>query len=62
MRLTSLSAFRKLDFDVVVDGDASELDLDISRVHEIQHQVSEEVTVACSQPTVDVDCRAVSLR
>ena len=36
--LTSLSAFRKLDFDVVVDGDASELDLDISRVHEIQHQ------------------------
>lgn len=46
IRLASLSAFRALDFDVVVDGDASELDLDISGVHEIQHQVSEEVTVA----------------
>ena len=50
LRLTSLSAFRKLDFDVVVDGDASELDLDISRVHEIQHQVSQEVTVAYRKP------------
>ena len=50
MRLTSLSAFRKLDFDVVVDGDASELDLDISRVHEIQHQISQEVTVTSRHP------------
>jgi iron complex outermembrane recepter protein len=50
IRLTSLSAFRQLDFDVVVDGDASELDLDISRVHEIQHQVSEELTVAYRSP------------
>ena len=62
MRLTSLSAFRKLDFDVVVDGDASELDLDISRVHEIQHQVSEEVTVAYSQAEADVDRGPVPLR
>ncbi len=37
---------RTLDFDVMVDGDISELDLNISHVHEIQHQVSEEVTVA----------------
>ena len=46
LTLTSLSAYRNLDFDVVVDGDASELDLDISRVHELQHQLSEELTVA----------------
>ena len=50
IRVTSVSAFRKLDFDVVVDGDASELDLDISRVHEIQHQISQEVTVASRKP------------
>ena len=52
MRLTSLSAFRKLDYDVVVDGDASELDLDISGVHEIQRQISQEVTVAYRSPRV----------
>ena len=52
IRLTSLSAFRNLDFDVVVDGDASELDLDVSRVHEIQQQLSEEVTVAYRNPEV----------
>jgi iron complex outermembrane receptor protein len=46
MRLTSLSAYRKMDFDVTVDGDISELDRDISNVHEIQHQISEEITVA----------------
>ena len=50
MRLTSLTAFRKLDYDVVVDGDASELDLDVSGVHEIQRQVSQEVTVASRNP------------
>ena len=50
MRLTSLSAFRTLDYDVVVDGDASELDLDVSGVHEIQRQVSQEVTVAYRNP------------
>jgi iron complex outermembrane recepter protein len=50
IRLTSLSAFRKLDFDVIVDGDASELDLDISRVHELQHQISHEITVASRKP------------
>jgi iron complex outermembrane receptor protein len=50
VRLTSLTAFRNLDFDVVVDGDASELDYDISRVHEIQHQISQEVTLASRTP------------
>jgi iron complex outermembrane receptor protein len=50
IRLTSLSAFRTLDFDVTVDGDASELGLDISRVHEIQQQMSQEVTIAARSP------------
>jgi iron complex outermembrane receptor protein len=50
VRLTSLTAFRNLDFDVVVDGDASELDYDISRVHEIQRQISQEVIVASRTP------------
>ena len=46
IRLTSLSAYREVDFDVLIDGDISELDLTASHVHELQHQVSEEVTVA----------------
>jgi iron complex outermembrane recepter protein len=44
--LTSLTAFRKLDYDLVVDADITELNLTISHPHEIQHQVSEEVTVS----------------
>jgi iron complex outermembrane receptor protein len=48
--LTSLTAFRKLDYELFVDGDITELDLTISNVHEIQHQVSEEVTVAHERP------------
>ena len=46
IRLTSLSAYRTVDFDVLVDTDISELDLIASHVGELQHQVSEEVTVA----------------
>ena len=50
IRLTSLTAYRKVDFDVLIDGDISELDLTASHVHELQHQVSEEVTVAHRGP------------
>ena len=50
IRLTSLSAFRQVDFDVQVDGDISELDQTVSHVHEIQHQLSQEVTVASRAP------------
>ena len=46
IRLTSLSAYRTVDFDVLVDTDISELDLIASHVGELQHQVSEEVTVS----------------
>jgi iron complex outermembrane receptor protein len=48
--LTSLTAFRKLDYDVLVDSDITELDLAASHVHEIQHQWSEEVTVSRRRP------------
>jgi iron complex outermembrane receptor protein len=48
--LTSLTAFRKLDYDVLVDTDITELDLAASRVHEIQRQWSEEVTVSRQRP------------
>jgi iron complex outermembrane receptor protein len=44
--LTSLTAFRKLDYDLVVDADITELNLTISNPHEMQHQVSEELTVS----------------
>jgi iron complex outermembrane receptor protein len=42
--LTSLTAFRKLDYDLVVDADITELNLTESHVHEIHHQWSQEVT------------------
>ena len=37
---------------MLIDGDISELDLTASHVHELQHQVSEEVTVAHRGPRV----------
>ena len=46
IRATSLTAFRGVDFETLTDTDISELDLSVSRAHEIQHQFSEEVTVA----------------
>ena len=48
--LTSLTAYRKLDYRVLVDTDITELDLAASDVHEIQHQWSEEVTVSGRRP------------
>ena len=43
--VTSLSAYRTLDYDLLVDADISELPLVSSHVHEVQHQLSEELTV-----------------
>ena len=48
--LTSLTAYRKLDYDVLVDTDVTELELTASHVHEIQHQWSEELTLARQRP------------
>ena len=44
--LTSLTAYRKLDYRVLADTDITELDLAASDVHEIQHQWSEELTLS----------------
>ena len=49
-RLTSLTAYRALDYHLIVDGDITELDLTVSDVHDIQYQWSEEVTVAHERP------------
>lgn len=46
LTLTSLTAFRALDYELKVDGDITELELVLSHVHEIQHQISEEITLA----------------
>ena len=44
--LTSLTAYRKLDYDVFVDTDITELELVVTDLHEIQHQWSEELTLS----------------
>jgi iron complex outermembrane recepter protein len=48
--LTSLTAFRKMDFDNWNDADITELKLTTGQVRELQHQWSEEVTVAQQRP------------
>jgi iron complex outermembrane receptor protein len=48
--LTSLTAYRKLDYDLLSDTDITELELTASHVHEIQHQWSEELTLAGQRP------------
>jgi iron complex outermembrane recepter protein len=44
--LVSITGYRKLNNQYVSDADVSELDLLVSRVHEQQHQWSEELTVS----------------
>jgi iron complex outermembrane recepter protein len=48
--LTTLTAYRKSDDRFVVDGDSTELVVGATDVPDLQHQVSEEVTVAQSTP------------
>ena len=48
--LVSLTAFRKLDFEFFVDADITELDLLTTHQHELQHQLSEEITISHQQP------------
>ena len=45
MTLTSLTAYRRLDNELTVDADITELDLTISNVNEYQHQLSQELTL-----------------
>ena len=48
--LTSLTAFRKIEYDLLVDADTTELELLAAHTHETQHQWSEELTLAGSHP------------
>ena len=48
--LRSLFAARKLDYDVFVDIDSTELNLSTAHPHEIHHQVSEELTITSELP------------
>jgi iron complex outermembrane recepter protein len=50
--LTSITGFRRLNNQYVSDADVSELDLLVSRIHEWQHQWSEEFTIAGRQGQV----------
>lgn len=45
MTLTSLTAYRKSNYRYFVDGDATELKLQTADVPDLQHQLSEEVTL-----------------
>ena len=47
--LVSLTAFRKLDYEFLADGDVTELNLLSVYQHERQHQLSEEFTVSHQQ-------------
>jgi len=51
--LTSLTAFRRLEYDLTTDADITELNLTISRVRERQHQISEEVTLSSRHGSVN---------
>jgi iron complex outermembrane receptor protein len=46
LTLSSLTAYRSLNYELLVDADITELELTQSNVHEIHHQVSEEVTLS----------------
>jgi iron complex outermembrane receptor protein len=48
--LTSLSAYRNLDYELLSDADITELELVTSNVHETQRQFSQELTIAHQQP------------
>jgi len=48
--LVSLTAFRALDREFVVDSDSTELDVITTRQDERQHQLSEEITISHQRP------------
>lgn len=48
--LTSLTAYRQLDFEFFVDADMTELDLVTTHNRELQHQLSQEITLSHEQP------------
>ena len=48
--MVSLTAFRTLDFEFFVDADVSELNLLTTHQHELQRQLSEEITISHQSP------------
>jgi outer membrane receptor protein involved in Fe transport len=48
--LVSLTGYRALDYEFVVESDTSELDVLTTHQHQWQHQLSEEITIAHQQP------------
>ena len=46
VRLTSLFAHRRLDYRRLVDTDITELELNATDIHDVQHQLSEELTIS----------------
>jgi iron complex outermembrane receptor protein len=48
--LVSLTAFRKLDYEFLVDGDITELNVLGGAQRERQHQLSEEITISHQRP------------
>jgi iron complex outermembrane receptor protein len=50
LTLTSLSAFRELDYRLVNDADITELSILTAQLDERQHQLSQEITVSSTRP------------
>ena len=48
--LVSLTAFRDLDYEFFADSDSTELDLIRTHQLELQHQLSQEITISHQQP------------
>ena len=48
--LVSLTAYRALDYEFLADSDSTELDLVRTRQLELQHQLSQEITISHQQP------------
>ena len=48
--LVSLTAFRRLDREFIVDSDSTELDVVTTHQDERQHQLSEEITISHQRP------------
>ena len=48
--LVSLTAYRDLNYEFLVDADSTELDLLTTLQHDRQHQLSEEITISYQRP------------
>ena len=60
--LNSLTAYRKSNYRFFIDADATELPLETSDVPDLQHQVSQELTLVQTHTEAHLDRRRVLLR